>query len=190
MAKITTADFKNGMNIIQDDNIYTIIEFQHVKPGKGAAFVRTKLRGLENDKNIDKTFRSGESVESVRVERHSYQFLYREGDMFVFMHQQTYEQIMLEERRVMAKEYLSDGEVCEVLVDVERDNVLYAEPPQHITTTVVDTDAGLKGDTAQGGSKPAKIESGASVNVPLFINIGDAIRVDTRSGEYIERAKS
>jgi Elongation factor P (EF-P) OB domain./Elongation factor P, C-terminal. len=106
------------------------------------------------------------------------------------MHQQTYEQIMLEERRVMAKEYLSDGEVCEVLVDVERDNVLYAEPPQHITTTVVDTDPGLKGDTAQGGSKPAKIESGASVNVPLFINIGDAIRVDTRSGEYIERAKS
>jgi Translation elongation factor P (EF-P)/translation initiation factor 5A (eIF-5A) len=100
------------MNIIQDDNIYTIIEFQHVKPGKGAAFVRTKLRGLENDKNIDKTFRSGESVESVRVERHSYQFLYREGDMFVFMHQQTYEQIMLEERRVMAKEYLSDGEIC------------------------------------------------------------------------------
>lgn len=189
MAKINTSDFRNGMNILVDGEIYTIVEFQHVKPGKGGAFVRTKLKGVENDKNIDKTFRAGESVESIRVERHPYQFLYAENEMFFFMHQETYEQVPLEQIRVEKAEFVTDGLVCTLVVDVENDKILYAEPPDHIETEVVDTDPGLRGDTAQGGSKPATISGGAVVQVPLFINIGEKIRVDTRTGEYIERAK-
>lgn len=190
MAKISTSDFRNGINIIQGDEIYTIVEFQHVKPGKGPAFVRTKLKGVVNEKNIEKTFRSGENVESVRVERNPYQFLYLDGNMFYFMHQETYEQIPLEAARVNKKEYISDGMVCTLVIDVENDTILYAEPPDQIEAEVTQTDPGLKGDTAQGGSKPATISGGAVVQVPLFINEGENIRVDTRTGEYLERAKS
>lgn len=190
MAKINTSDFRNGMNILLDGEIYTIVEFQHVKPGKGGAFVRTKLKGVENDKNIDKTYRSGESVESVRVERHPYQFLYADGDLFFFMHQETYEQIPLEKSRVEKPEFITDGMVCTLVVDVENERVLYAQPPDHIETEVVDTDPGLRGDTAQGGSKPARISGGAVVQVPLFIDKGERIKVDTRTGEYLERARS
>ncbi len=190
MAKISTSDFRNGLNILVDGEIYTIVEFQHVKPGKGGAFVRTKLKGLENDKNIDKTFRSGENVEAIRVERHPYQFLYAEGDMYFFMHQETYEQIPLEKSRVENPTFVTDGQICTLVVDVENDKVLYAEPPDQIEAEVVDTDPGVKGDTAQGGSKPATITGGAVVQVPLFINRGEMIRVDTRTGDYLERAKS
>ncbi len=189
MAKINTSDFRNGMNILIDGEIYTIVEFQHVKPGKGGAFVRTKLKGVENDKNIDKTFRAGESVESVRVERHPYQFLYADGNMYFFMHQETYEQIPLEKSRVEKSQYLTDGIICTLFVDVENDRVLYAEPPDQIETEVTDTDPGLRGDTAQGGSKPATIAGGAVVQVPLFIDKGEKIKVDTRTGEYVERVK-
>jgi len=189
MAKINTSDFRNGMNILIDGDIYTIVEFQHVKPGKGGAFVRTKLKGVENDKNIDKTFRAGESVESVRVERHPYQFLYADENMYFFMHQETYEQIPLEKSRVEKSQYLTDGMICTLFVDVENDRVLYAEPPDQIETEVTDTDPGLRGDTAQGGSKPATIAGGAVVQVPLFIDKGEKIKVDTRTGEYVERVK-
>ncbi|MEX2463150.1 MAG: elongation factor P [Balneolaceae bacterium] len=190
MAKINTSDFRNGMNIRLDGEIYTIVDFQHVKPGKGGAFVRTKLKGVENDKNIDKTFRSGESAESVRVERHPYQFLYADGDMFFFMHQETYEQIPIERSRVERPEFVVDGLVCTLVVDVENEKILYAQPPDHIETEVTETDPGLRGDTAQGGSKPATIAGGAVVQVPLFINQGEMIKVDTRTGEYLERVKS
>ncbi len=190
MAKVNTSDFRNGMNIRLDDEIYTIVEFQHVKPGKGGAFVRTKLKGVENDKNIDKTFRSGESVESVRVERHPYQFLYADGDMFYFMHQETYEQIPLERSRVERPEFVVDGLICTLVVDVESEKILFAQPPDHIETEVVETDPGVRGDTAQGGSKPATVGGGAVVQVPLFINQGEKIKVDTRTGEYLERVKS
>lgn len=190
MAKISTSDFKTGMNIRLDGEIYTIIDFQHVKPGKGGAFVRTKLKGVENEKNIDKTFRSGESVESVRVERQPYQFLYADGDMFFFMHQETYEQIPIERSRVERPEYVVDGLICTLVVDVENEQILYAHPPDHIETEVLETDPGLKGDTAQGGSKPATLAGGAVVQVPLFINQGEMIKVDTRTGEYLERVKS
>lgn len=189
MAKINTSDFRNGLNILLDGEIYTIVDFQHVKPGKGGAFVRTKLKGVENDKNIDKTFRAGESVESIRVERHPYQFLYADGDMFFFMHQDTYEQIPLERSRVEKYEFVTDGLVCTLVIDVENDNVLYAVPPDQIEAEVIETDPGIRGDTAQGGSKPATISGGAVVQVPLFINRGDQIKVDTRTGEYLERAK-
>lgn len=190
MAKINTSDFRNGMNIRLDGEIYTIVEFQHVKPGKGGAFVRTKLKGVENEKNIDKTFRSGESVESVRVEKHPYQFLYADGDMFYFMHQETYEQIPLERSRVERPEFVVDGLICTLVVDVESEKILFAQPPDHIETEVVETDPGVRGDTAQGGSKPATVGGGAVVQVPLFINRGEIIKVDTRTGEYLERVKS
>lgn len=190
MAKIDTSDFRPGLTILVDDEIYSIVEFQHVKPGKGGAFVRTKLKGVENEKNIEKTFRSGEKVESVRIETHPYQFLYADGELFFFMHQDTYEQIPLEISRVEKHEFITDGEICNLVVDVENERILYAEPPTHITSKVEDTDPGLKGDTAQGGSKPATIASGAVVQVPLFINKGDEIKVDTRTGEYIERVNT
>lgn len=190
MAKISTSDFRNGINIILDGDIYTISEFQHVKPGKGPAFVRTKLKGVENSKNIDKTFRAGESVESIRVERQSYQFLYAEGDMFFFMHQETYEQIPLERSRVDNPKFITDGLICTLVIDVSNDKVLYAEPPDQIEAEVIETDPGVRGDTAQGGSKPATISGGAVIQVPLFIETGEKIRVDTRTGEYLERAKS
>lgn len=190
MAKISTSDFRNGLNILLDGEIYTIIEFQHVKPGKGPAFVRTKLKGVENDKNIDKTYRSGENVESIRVEHQPYQFLYADGDMFFFMHQETYEQIPLERSRVENEKFVTDGMICTLVIDVDNDNVLYAVPPDQIEAEVVATDPGVKGDTAQGGSKPATITGGAVVQVPLFISKGEKIRVDTRTGDYLERAKS
>lgn len=190
MAKIDTSDFRTGMNILVDGEIYSIVDFQHVKPGKGGAFVRTKLKGVVNEKNIEKTFRSGETLEEVRVERHPYQFLYADGDLYFFMHQETYEQIPLERSRVEKSEFISDGMVCTLLIDINNDNILYAEPPDHIDTKITDTDPGLRGDTAQGGSKPATIAGGAVVQVPLFINKGDIVRVDTRTGEYVERVKS
>lgn len=189
MAKISTSDFRNGLNILLDGEIYTISEFQHVKPGKGPAFVRTKLKGVVNEKNIDKTYRSGENVESVRIESHSYQFLYRDGNMFFFMHQETYEQIPLEASRVEKQDFISDGMICTLIEDVDNDTILYAEPPDQIEAEVIDTDPGLKGDTAQGGSKPATISGGAVVQVPLFIEKGEKIKVDTRTGQYLERAK-
>lgn len=190
MSKISTSDFRTGLNILIDGEIYTINDFQHVKPGKGGAFVRTKLKGVVNEKNIEKTFRSGESVEAIRVERHPYQFLYADGDLYFFMHQETYEQIPLERSRVEKSEFVTDGMICTLVVDVDNENILYAEPPDHIEAEVIETDPGLKGDTAQGGSKPATIAGGAVVQVPLFINQGDMIRVDTRTAEYVERVKS
>lgn len=190
MTKIDTSDFRPGLNILVDDEIYTIVDFQHVKPGKGGAFVRTKLKGVENDKNIEKTYRSGENVESVRIESHSYQFLYADGELYFFMHQDTYEQIPLEKSRVEKPEFITEGETCTLIVNVDNDKVLYAEPPAHIVSRVEQTDPGLRGDTAQGGSKPATIASGAVVQVPLFINKGDEIKVDTRTGDYIERVNT
>lgn len=190
MSKVDTSDFRTGMNIIVEDEIYSIVDFQHVKPGKGGAFVRTKLKGVENEKNIEKTFRAGESVESVRVERQSYQFLYADGELCFFMHQETYEQIPLEKSRVEKSEFIADGDICTLVVDVDNDRILYAEPVDHINVEVTQTDPGLRGDTAQGASKPATIASGAVVQVPLFINEGDTIRVDTRTGEYVERVNT
>ncbi|MDX1642423.1 MAG: elongation factor P [Balneolaceae bacterium] len=190
MSKVSTSDFRTGLNILVDDEIYNIVDFQHVKPGKGGAFVRTKLKGVVNEKNIEKTFRSGETVEAVRVERQPYQFLYADSDLYFFMHQDTYEQVPLEQSRVEKSEFVSDGMICTLVVDVDNENILYAEPPDHIDTEVIDTDPGLKGDTAQGGSKPATIAGGAVVQVPLFINKGDIIRVDTRTSEYVERVKT
>lgn len=190
MSKISTSDFRNGLVINMDGELYSITEFQHVKPGKGPAFVRTKLKGILNGKNIDKTWRSGENTESVRIERNPYQYLYNDGQLYYFMDKETYEQIGVSANQVEKKDFLIEGQDCTILLNADDDEVLYAEPPDHIIATVAQTDPGLKGDTAQGGSKPATLESGAVVQVPLFITEGEQIRVDTRTSTYIERAKS
>jgi len=190
MAKVSTSNFRTGMVIDIDNELYSIVDYQHVKPGKGGAFIRTKLKGVVNEKNIEKTFRSGEDVIEVRVEHQPYQFLYKDGNLYFFMHQETYEQIPVEESRVEKPEFFAEGQVCTLVVDVDNEQVLYAQPPDHIEVTVADTRPGLKGDTAQGGNKPATLESGATVQVPLFIDVGDKIKVDTRTSEYIERVTS
>ncbi len=189
MAKVSTSDFRNGLVLNMDGELYSITEFQHVKPGKGPAFVRTKLRGLVNGKNIDKTWRSGENSEAVRVENRDYQYLYNDGTMFYFMNNDTYEQIPIAPHQVERQDFLIEGQTCNVLFNADDEQVLYAEPPDHLILTVAQTDPGVKGDTAQGGSKPATLDSGAVVNVPLFISEGEKIKVDTRTGTYIERAK-
>lgn len=190
MAKVSTSEFRTGMVIDVDGELYSIVDYQHVKPGKGGAFLRTKLKGVVNEKNIEKTFRSGEKVMEVRVERHPYQFLYQERNLYYFMHEETFEQVPVEEKRIEKPEFIAEGQVCTLVIDVDNDQILYAEPPDHITVTVAQTDPGVRGDTAQGGSKPATLESGAVVQVPLFINEGEEIKVDTRTSEYIERVKS
>lgn len=190
MGKITTSDIKNGLNIILDGNIYTVTEFLHVKPGKGGAFVRTKIKGVVNGKALDRTFKTGETLESVRVEKHPYQFLYSDGEFMHFMHVETYEQIMLSSDKVAASEFLKESGEVTLAINADLNEILYAEVPNHVELKVIQTDPGLRGDTAQGGSKPATLESGAVINVPLFINEGDILRVDTRERSYIERVKN
>lgn len=190
MAKVSTSNFRTGMVIDVDNELYSIVDYQHVKPGKGGAFIRTKLKGVVNEKNIEKTFRSGESVIEVRVEHQPYQFLYRDDNLYYFMHQETYAQVPVEEDNVKKSDFIADGQVCTLVVDVDNEQVLYAEPPDHVVAKVAKTRPGLRGDTAQGGSKPATLESGATVQVPLFINEEEEIKVDTRTAEYIERVTS
>lgn len=190
MPKVTTADFKNGLNILMNNDIYTIIEFLHVKPGKGGAFVRSKLKGVTNGKVLDKTFRAGESMESVRVERHPYQYLYNDGEIYHFMHEQTYEQIGINASQVDKAQFMKESEIITVVINADSEQVLFTELPDHVVLQVSETEPGVKGDTATGATKSAKLESGASIQVPLFINQGDKLRVDSRTGSYIERVKS
>ena len=190
MGKIETSDFRTGMVLDVENELYSIVDYQHVKPGKGGAFIRTKLKGVVNDKTIEKTFRSGEKLIEIRVERQPYQFLYSDGNLFYFMHQETYEQIPVNKENVKKAEFFAEGQECTLVIDTDNENVLYAEPPDHLIAKVAQTRPGVRGDTAQGGSKPATLESGATVQVPLFINEGDEIKVDTRTAEYIERAKN
>lgn len=190
MPKITTSDIRNGLNILLDGQIYSISEFLHVKPGKGGAFVRTKLKGVVTGKVLDKTFRSGETLETVRIERHPYQYLYSDGELYHFMHNDTYEQLMLPRDKVSKPEFMKEGETITIVVNADDNEYLFTEIPDHVNLTVTKTDPGIRGDTAQGGTKPATLESGAVINVPLFINEGDILRVDTRSESYIERVKT
>jgi elongation factor P len=189
MAKVSTTDFRNGLTILLNGQIYSIIEFLHVKPGKGGAFVRTKLKGVVNGKVIDKTFRAGESMESVRVERHNYEYLYREDDIYHFMHKETYEQIPIAVEKVDRPDFLKENQDIQVVIQADTGDILFTEIPDQVMLEVVETEPGLKGDTAQGGSKPAKLESGATIQVPLFINQGDKVKVNSREGTYLERVK-
>jgi elongation factor P len=185
-----TSDFRNGLIIKFKNDLYTISEFQHVKPGKGGAFVRTKLKNLRNGKVLDNTFRSGESVDTVRVERKKYQFLYKEPNGLVLMDNDNYEQI------TVASEYFGDGErflkeseEVELLLD-DKDAIILVELPVFVQLKVVETEPGYRGDTATNVMKPAKLETGAEIQVPLFINEGDLLKIDTRTGEYSERVKN
>src|ERR671926_650145 len=183
---ISTNQFRNGAAIRVDGKRFTILYFQHVKPGKGGAFVRTRLRNLDTGAVIEKTFRAGEKVENVRTESRPMMFLYRDGDLFYFMDSETYEQIAVPvEVLGEAVGYIvPNGEVTVLSADGE---VVSVEPPPHVDLTVAETDPGLKGDTATGGSKPATLETGLVVQVPLFISVGDQVRVDTRTDEYLTR---
>ena len=186
---IDTTAFKNGLSIILDGQIFTIAEFQHVKPGKGPAFVRTKLKNVRSGGTIDKTFRAGEKMEQAVLDRRAMQYLYGTGDTYVFMDQEDYDQIEIPAQQLGDQsKYLKEN--LEVQVLTHNSEVLGVDLPITMELEVAETDPGLRGDTASGGSKPAKLETGAVVNVPLFINIGDKIKVDTRTDTYLERVKS
>lgn len=185
----STADFKNGMVIEFNDDLYTIVQFQHVKPGKGPAFVRTKLKSIKTGRVIDNTFSSGTKVNVARVERRPYQYLYQDDMGYYFMHLETFEQIHVSEDLIDSHEFLKEGQNVEVVVHADTETVLSVELPQFVIVEVTYTEPGLRGDTANNALKQAKVETGSTVMVPLFINTGDKIRIDTSSRTYIERAK-
>ncbi len=186
----TTADIKNGLCIEFNGKTYSIVEFQHVKPGKGPAFVRTKLKNLENGRTVDHTFSAGEKIEPVRVERRPYQYLYEDDMGCVFMHSETYEQIHINRDLIENADLMREGQVVEVMFHTEKEQVLSAELPPIIDMEVTYTEPGVKGDTASTNSlKPATVDTGATIRVPLFIQTGEKIRVDTRTREYYERIK-
>jgi elongation factor P len=183
---ISTAQFKNGLTIELDGKAYQIVEYQHVKPGKGGAFVRTRLKNVETGGVFEKTFRAGARMATAHVERRKVQVLYSTGEAFYFMDVDNFDQIELSEEQVGdSKEYLKEND--EVGIVQYRGDVIGLELPAAVNLTVSQTDPGMRGDTAQGGTKPAVLETGAVVQVPLFIEIGDVVKVDTRSGEYLER---
>lgn len=183
----TTADFRNGMVINYEDGLFRIVEFQHVKPGKGGAFVRTKLKNVVTGAVVDRTFRAGEKIEEVRVERIKIQYTYRDGDTFHFMNMDTYEEILMTAAQVGDDALLlKEGQELDVLTT--ESGPLGLEMPTFVELAVTETEPGFKGDTASGGSKPAKLETGATVQVPLFIETGERLRIDTRSRSYVERA--
>ncbi|MEE8341757.1 MAG: elongation factor P [Candidatus Neomarinimicrobiota bacterium] len=185
----TTADIKNGVVILHKEKRMKVIEFQHVKPGKGGAFVRTKLKDLLTGKIMDHTFNAGARMQYIRIEARKMQFLYDDGDSFHFMDNDTYEQIAVNGTIVLeSKNFMIAGMNVELLFD--GDEVLDVRIPLHVNLKVVATEPGFKGNTATGATKPATIETGYTLQVPLFIDNEDILRIDTRSGEYIERAKS
>jgi len=184
-----TSDFRNGLIIRFKNDLYSIVGFQHVKPGKGGAFVRTTVKNLRTGKVLDNTFRAGESVEIVRVERKKYQYLYREGDFLVLMDNETYEQINVPvEYFGEGLKFLKESEEIEILFG--KDEIVTVELPIFTHLKVVQTEPGFKGNTATGALKPATLETGSTINVPLFINVNDMLKVDTRTSEYVERVKS
>lgn len=186
----TTADLKNGMCIEFNGKTMLVVEFQHVKPGKGPAFVRTKLKNIENGRTIDNTFTAGEKIEPVRVERRPYQYLYEDDMGCNFMHTETFEQIVIDKNLIDNSDLMKEGQVVEVMFHTEKEAVLTAELPPIVDMEVTYIEPGVKGDTASSNAlKPATVETGATVKVPLFINTGDKIRVDTRTREYYERIK-
>jgi len=183
---ISTSDFKNGMTIEFDGDVYTIVDFQHVKPGKGAAFVRTKLKNVRTGGVTERTFRAGEKVARAMMDRREMQYLYSAGDEYYFMDTETFEQMALQSEQLGNDvKYLKEN--MNIGVVIYQEQVMGIELPVSVGLIVTETEPGIKGDTASGGSKPAKMETGLVVQVPFFINPGDVLRIDTRTGEYIER---
>ena len=185
----TTSDIRNGLCIHYNHDIYKVIEFLHVKPGKGPAFVRTKMKSVTTGKVLDNTFSAGHKIDEVRVETHKFQFLYPEGDTYHFMNVEDYNQITLEKNTIDAAEFLKEGDVVTVLINSEDQAPLSVDMPASVVLEVTHTEPGVKGNTATNATKPATVETGASVNVPLFINEGDKIKIETAKGTYKERVK-
>ena len=183
---ISAGDFRNGVTIEFEGNIYQIIEFQHVKPGKGAAFVRTKLKNIKSGGVGEKTFRPTEKCPTARIERRDMQYLYNDGDLYTFMDMETYDQISLNQDAIGdALKFVKENEVCKICS--HNGSVFAVEPPLFVELAITETEPGFKGDTATGANKPATVETGAQVYVPLFVNEGDVIKIDTRTGEYLSR---
>jgi elongation factor P len=181
-----TSDFRTGFTLRHKGDLWAITEFQHVKPGKGGAFVRTKLKSITSGKVVEETFRAGEKVDEVRLEKRPYQYLYTDGEFYTFMNTETYEQIQLHEDVLDdLPQYVKESDICSVLL--HEGKPLSVEPPLTVELTVTQTDPGVRGDTAQGGSKPATMETGLVVQVPLFIEEGEVLKIDTRTGKYLGR---
>ncbi len=183
-------DIKNGTCIRLDNQLYFVVEFLHVKPGKGNTFMRTKLKNVVDGRVIERRFNIGEKLEDVRVERRPYQYLYADGQDDIFMNNETFEQIPISKELVTGAAFMKEGDTVEVVSDASTNTVLYAEMPMKTVLKVTYTEPGLKGDTATNTLKPATVETGATVKVPLFINEGELIEVDTRDGSYVSRVKA
>lgn len=184
---ISAGDFRNGMTFEMDGDVFQVVEFQHVKPGKGAAFVRTKYRNVRTGSVMERSFNPSEKFENAQLERRDMSYLYNDGELYYFMDNDTYEQLPLE-RSVIGDglEFLKENMICRIVS--YKGNVFSVEPPTFVELLVTDTEPGVRGDTATNASKNATVETGATIKVPLFINNGDMVRIDTRSGEYMERA--
>ena len=185
----TTADIKNGLCIEYNHGLYVVTEFQHVKPGKGPAFVRTKLKNVETGKVIDNTFSSGHKITTARIERRAHQYLYKDDIGFHFMDSNTYEQVALQETIIASADLLKDGQEVEVLYHAETEKALTCDLPAFVELKITYTEPGVKGDTATNATKSATLETGAEIQVPLFINQDEVIKVDTRTRSYGERVK-
>ena len=183
---ISAGDFRIGLTVEMEGNVFQILEFQHVKPGKGAAFVRTKLKNVINGGVVEKSFRPTEKFPQARIDRNDMQYLYADGDLFNFMNLETYDQIALDKETIGdALKFVKENDMVKICS--YNGNVFAVEPPMFVELEVMETEPGFKGDTATGANKPATVETGASVNVPLFVEIGDKIKIDTRTGEYLSR---
>ena len=184
---ISAGDFRNGITIEYDNNVYQIIEFQHVKPGKGAAFVRTKLKNIKSGGVVEKTFRPTEKFENAHIERKEMQYLYNDGELFYFMDNETFDQIALGPDVIGdSLKFVKENDICKL--SAHQGQIFAVEPPMFVELEITETEPGVKGDTATGATKPAIVETGAQVMVPLFVNLGDKIKIDTRTGEYLSRA--
>ena len=187
MAKVSAGDIRNGITIEVNGKVCQVIDFMHVKPGKGAAFVRTKLKNIINGGVVEKTFRPTEKFPTARIDRVEMQYLYNDGDLYYFMNTENYDQIALNNETIGdALKFVKENEMVKVCS--HNGNVFAVEAPLFVELEIIDTEPGFKGDTATGATKPATVETGAVVNVPLFVEIGDKIKIDTRTGEYMERA--
>jgi len=185
----TTADIRNGLVIEFNDDLYTIVEFQHVKPGKGPAFIRTKLKSLKTGRVIDNTFNSGVRINIARVERRKYQYLYKDDAGYHFMNSETFDQTYIQEDLINAPSFLKEGQEVEILFHADTETPLTCELPTYVELTVTYTEPGIRGNTATNTLKNSTVETGATVRIPLFIETGEKIRVDTRTGDYSERVK-
>lgn len=184
---VVAGDFRNGVTFEMDGQVFQIIEFQHVKPGKGAAFVRTKIKNVITGSTVERTFNPSDKFEKAQIVRRDMEYLYKDGDLAYFMDTENYEQMPINLSQIGdALMFVKENTVCKILS--YKENVFGIEPPMFVELEIIETEPGFKGDTATGASKPATLETGAQVKVPLFINQGDKIRIDTRTGEYLERA--